>query len=110
MYYAPHILLKKTKPSYVTDEDGCGVPLDEGDEWQSVCCCRCDESELTEVSDDNGKPFVPSFHVVCEPNGKVKAGDIIRCVWADRPSVIKGEGTVRKSKTLNKLRYVELWM
>lgn len=108
MYYAPHILQKQVVAESQNDEFGRPLPIEETTQWVTICKCRCDDSTTTEIIDDNGKVYIPKYHIVCDGNSPdIKAGDYIRCMNGD---VIRGEGKVMNPKKLNLLPYAEFWV
>lgn len=105
MIYAPHILQKKIVPPM--ELDGYGKPVfTEGECWEDVCRCRCDDNTTKEFKTDNGHVYVPKYHVVCEPNS-LSPGDEVRCM--DGCSV-RGEGKVFMVKNCNYLKYTEIYI
>lgn len=107
MYYAPHTLQLKVitppdKDEYNRPVDGSG-----GERWETVCRCRCDDNSTKEFRSENGDIYRPDYHVVCERNIRVRAGDSVRCVDNGR---VRGEGKVYMVKNTNYLGYSELWM
>lgn len=107
MYYAPHILQVKVTAPMEKDEFGRPIPGTGGEEWQDVCKCRCDDNSTKEFTSENGQMYRPNYHVVCERNITVKAGDDVRCMNGD---VVRGSGEVYMVKNTNYLGYSELWM
>lgn len=108
MYYAPHILQKRTALTSSVDMYGRPVRGPEPEEWITVCRCRCDHNSVTELTDENGKRFKPECHVVCEGcRPDIAAGDKVRILDGER---VFGEGKVLRPKKLNYLPYAEFWI
>lgn len=107
MYYTPHILQLKVISAPDRDSYNRPIPGTGSESWQDVCRCRCDDNTTTEFKSDNGQVYRPDFHVVCECNIALKAGDYVRCMDDDE---VRGEGEVYKVKNTNYLGYSELWM
>lgn len=107
MIYTPHILQLKVITPPELDEYNRPIPGTGGEEWNDVCRCRCDDNSTKEFSSENGQLYRPNFHVVCERNIDVKAGDCVRCMDGES---VRGEGKVYMVKNTNYLGYSELWM
>lgn len=105
MMYSPHIL--QVKSIVGGGEDDYGRPLPSKDVWADVCSCRCDDNTTKEFRSANGEVYRPSYHIVCEGNVTVQAGDEIRCMNAE---TIRGSGKVYLVKRLNVLNYSEIWV
>ena len=105
MMYAPHILQKRVAPQLTNDEYGRPV-VNQSEEWEDVCRCRCDDNTTQEFKSENGEVYRPNYHVVCEKNA-VMAGDMIRCMDGDS---VRGKGEVFIAKNTNYFGYTELWM
>lgn len=112
MYFTPHVLLVKQTPSLEYDEYGQAVQADGEDEWQVLSPCRCDDSNIQEITDPVGHVFRPSYHIVAPSAiiGKVKVGDTVKCVYKANKDVARGMGVVKNIKGLNCLDYAELWI
>lgn len=116
MYYAPHILQMKVTTPMSKDEFGRPIPGTGGKDWVDVCKCRCDDNSTKEFVSENGQVFRPNYHVVCEKNVTVKAGDEVRCVNGGVSGCVccgesvRGRGKVYMVKNTNYLGYSELWM
>lgn len=108
MYYAPHILQLKVVSAPDTDPYGRVVIGTGGEHWQDICRCRCDDDTTEELVSDNAEVYRSRWHVVSERNGKIKAGDTIRCI--ERDGAVRGEGVVRIPKRTNYYAYEEYWV
>lgn len=110
MYYAPHILYRRTRQAAPDDEFGRPVVTGSVEQWEEVCPCRCDHSDDREISLPDGRLYRPNFHVVYEGNGNsVDAGDYVRCV-SRRDGAVKAEGEVKNAPKLNYLPYGQLYI
>ena len=89
------------------DEWGRPVPGTGGEEWETVCRCRCDDNTTTEFTSENGSVYRPKYHVVLEKRTTLSAGDYVRCMDGDR---VRGEGEIYIPKNTNYLGYSELWL
>lgn len=107
MYFAPHILQRKTVTPPNRDEFGRVIAPDSSEEWITVCACRCDDNTTKEFKSENGEVFRPQYHVVCAGNQDIKAGEYVRCIVGDE---VRGEGEVSVFKKTNYYKYTELWM
>lgn len=107
MLYAPHILQVKVITPPDKDEYNQSIPGTGGESWQDVCRCRCDDNTTKEFTSDNGHAYRPDFHVVCERNTGICAGDFVRCTDGGK---VRGQGKVYMVKNTNYLGYSELWM
>lgn len=107
MMYMPHILQIKVVVPMSRDEFGRPITGTGSESWQDVCGCRCDDNSTKEFTSDNGAVYRPSYHVVCEKETSIKAGDIIRCVEGDN---VRGEGEVYMVKRTNYLNYSDIWV
>lgn len=106
MYYKPHTLQVKRNSEPELDE--YGRPVEHSDSWETFGVGRCDESDIGEITDDNGVVYRPRYHVVIEGNNDLKIGDVFRALRKD--GTIRGEGRVRNVKNLNYLKYSEIWV
>lgn len=107
MIYSPHRLQLKVITPPDRDEYNRPIPGTGGEDWEDVCRCRCDDNTTKQFTSDNGDLYRPDFHVVCERNICLKAGDYVRCIDGDK---VRGEGEVYMVKNTNYLGYSELWM
>ena len=107
MYYAPHILQVKVNLPLLKDDFGRPIPGTGSKNWKDVCKCRCDDNTTKEFKSDNGEVYRPNYHVVCEKNIAIKAGDEIRCIDGEN---VRGQGEVYMVKNTNYLGYSEIWM
>ncbi|MFA6728220.1 MAG: hypothetical protein WCS17_08405 [Prevotella sp.] len=105
MIYSPHILQLKSSTS---GKDERGKPIKSTDQWTDVCTCRCDDNTTKEFKTEDGKVYVPSFHIVCSKQVSVKVGDQIQCI--DASGNVRGNGKIFNVKNLNYLNYSELWV
>lgn len=107
MYYKPHILQKR---SVASERDAYGRIITYGAEWEDVCECRCDDSGDSDIEDENGRVYRPTYHIVCDgSNAKVSTGMEIRVI--DKKSgELRGEGKVVNVKHLNYYNYTEVWV
>ena len=104
MYYAPHVLYKKHAD---VPRDCYGRPILSDDSWEKVDVCRCDDESSLEVTDDLGRKYIVSHHIVCNRNVRVVEGDEV-CVMRDGEQLCRG--IVRQARKLNYLGYSELWV
>lgn len=104
---APHTLEKQAITSPDKDEFGREITGTGEASWVKVGCCRCDDNTTSKFEGENGQLYIPAYHIVCEMDVPIKAGDRIRCLHGD---VIKCEGEVRRVKKLNFLNYSEIWV
>ncbi len=107
MIFAPHILQVKVINPMDKDEFGRPIPDTGGESWQEVCKCRCDDNTTKEFESENGEVYRPNYHVVCEKNITVKAGNEVRCMDGES---VRGQGVVYTVKNTNYFGYSELWM
>ncbi|EJW89130.1 hypothetical protein EVA_22763, partial [gut metagenome] len=61
------------------DEYGRPIPGTGSESWEDICLCRCDDNSTKEFTSENGSVYRPNFHIVCERQTSIKAGDEIRC-------------------------------
>lgn len=109
MYYAPHILQKRTEAQESMDEFGRPVVNDSVEAWADVCPCRCDHNGDKEIKMPDGTVVRPNYHVVLAGNEvNLTVGDYVRCLKPD--GSVRGEGRVLNTKTLNYLPYAEIYM
>ena len=106
MIYTPHILQVKVVTEPEKDTFGRPIPVTGGENWQNVCGCRCDDNTTKEFTSENGTVYRPNYHVVCEKEISLKAGDEIRCMDGD---TVRGQGTVYTVKRTNYFNYSEIW-
>lgn len=107
MIFAPHILQKKVFVPMEKDEFGRPIPGTGGEKWEDVCLCRCDDNSTKEFPSENGSVYRPNFHIVCEKQTSVNAGDEIRCI---NGAEIRGGGRVYMVKSTNFFGYSEIWV
>lgn len=107
MIFAPHILQVKQISPFQKDEFGRPIPDTGGEQWVTLCKCRCDDNTTKEFKSANGEVYRPNYHVVCEMRVEIKAGTEVRCLEGDS---VRGEGKVYISKRTNFFNYSELWM
>lgn len=105
MYYSPHTLFVKNTPQPSYDEHGNPVFDDGGYVRQGMC--RCDDTAVDEMTDENGHVFRPSYKIVAEKPISVSCGDFVRVMDGDS---VRGEGKVRNISKCNYYRYVVLWV
>jgi hypothetical protein len=106
MYTAIHTLYvyKPSTESY--DENG--DPID-GEQTKSyVCPCRCDDNSTKEFRDENGHVYRPTYHILCDGNASVSAGENIECLNKD--GTMRGSGVVYQVIHYNILSYTEIWI
>ena len=103
MFYAPHDLYKIEE---FVQRDAYGSILGVETREVFVCKCRCDDSGEVEMKTDNGRAFIPKYHIVC-PRVGIKAGDN---VVAYHDGKIRGKGEVKKTARTNFYDYEELWV
>lgn len=89
------------------DEFGHAIPGTGGEQWVTLCKCRCDDNTTKEFHSVNGEVYRPSYHVVCEMKVDVKAGTEVRCLEGDS---VRSEGKVYLPKRTNFFNYSELWL
>jgi len=106
MIYTPHILQVKVASGNETDAFGRPIPGTDSNSWMTVCACRCDDNTTKEFTSENGTVYRPNYHVVCEKEVSLKAGDEIRCMDGD---TVRGQGTVYTVKRTNYFNYSEIW-
>lgn len=93
------------------DEFGRPILTPDSPVWLDICECRCDENEVTEFLDENGRLFKPNYHIVCgNKNPDAGTGDVIRCIDRGDRTNVKCEGKIKKHHKLNYLPYAELWI
>lgn len=107
MIYAPHILQAKQVLPFQEDEFGHAIPGTGGEQWVTLCRCRCDDNTTKEFKSANGEVYRPDYHVVCEMRVDIKAGTEVRCLEGDS---VRGEGKVYVPKRTNFFNYTELWL
>ncbi|WP_418988150.1 hypothetical protein [Bacteroides heparinolyticus] len=107
MMYAPHILQVKQITPEQEDEFGRPIPGTGGEQWATLCKCRCDDNTTKEFKSVNGEVYRPAYHVVCEKHVKVKAGMEVRCLDGD---IVRGWGKVYIEKNSNYFNYSEIWI
>lgn len=106
MIFAPHTLQRETAQTPKTDKFGRVIASDATD-WEIVCRCRCDDDSTTELISPNGSVYRATYHVVCEGNVSLNAGDKVRCMTGNN---VRGEGVIGKIKKTNYLSYTEIWL
>ena len=109
MMYAPHLLYVRRDPKPVKDSLGRSIRPAGDPVWELMGACRCDDSGKTEVRSDNGELFRPSYHIVCEGDVSVEAGDVVRVMWADGLRR-RAEGVVRNVTGCNFLSYKSVYL
>lgn len=107
MIYAPHILQVKQTSEYQEDEFGRPIPGTGGEEWVTLCKCRCDDNTTKEFKSPNGEVYRPAYHIVCEMRVEIKAGVEVRCLDGES---VRGEGKVYIVKNTNYFNNSELWL
>lgn len=106
MMYAPHILQKRIPAEYSRDEYGRSI-VAEGERWEMICACRCDDNTTQHFTTSTGEVFRPAYHVVMGGKVDIKAGDYVRAMDGDN---VRGQGEVSMVKKANYFDYTELWM
>lgn len=106
MLFAPHILQQKETLSPKYDKYGRVIATTEH-KWVNICSCRCDDNTTREFTSVNGSVFRPNFHIVCNGENKLKAGDIIRCLQGEN---VICQGEVLKVTSTNWFNYTEVWI
>lgn len=96
-----------SKRTVSNGKDEFNRPVKGQESWSQICRCRCDDNSTRDFDDGNGRVFRPSYHIVCEGNADVKAGDYVRCQNGD---VTRGEGKVYMVTRANYFSYTELWV
>ena len=107
MMYAPHILQVKQVTPFQEDDFGHAIPGTGGEQWVTLCKCRCDDNTTKEFQSANGEVYRPNYHVVCEMRVDVNSGTEARCLEGDS---VRGEGKVYIPKKTNFFNYSELWL
>lgn len=107
MIFAPHILQVKVLTPEDRDEFGRPIPDTGGEEWRTLCHCRCDDNTTKEFSSVNGEVYRPNYHVVCEMRVEINAGAEVRCLDGNS---VRGEGKVYITKDANYFNNTELWL
>lgn len=107
MIFAPHILQVKRIIPPDTDEFGRILPGTGGESWVYVCACRCDDNTTKEFRSENGTVYRPAYHVVCEGNHGLIAGEYVRCMNGNE---VRGEGKIYIPKSTNYFNYSEIWI
>lgn len=107
MIFAPHILQVKQISPFQKDEFGRPIPDTGGEQWVTLCKCRCDDNTTKEFKSANGEVYRPNYHVVCEMRVEINAGMEVRCLEGNN---VRGEGKVYIPKRTNFFNYSELWM
>ena len=107
MIFAPHILQVKMATPLQEDDFGHAIPNTGGEEWATLCKCRCDDNTTREFNSPNGEVYRPNYHVVCDGKVDVSAGVEVRCVDG---CIIRGKGKVYIVKYSNYFNKTELWM
>lgn len=114
MFYTPHVLMVKQAPPIEYDEYGQALEYTEEQlqEWKVISPCRCDDTNIQEITDPVGHVFRPAYHIVAPSAilGKVKVGDTIKCVYKHNTEAERGTGVVKNIKGLNCLDYAEIWI
>ena len=90
----------------VRDDQNRIISHSEG--WQYVCECRCDDNTTQKFEDENGRVYIPKYHIVsgrCD----VSAGDEIRCIVRGTEQV-RGEGRVFNNPKCNYLNYMSIYV
>lgn len=103
MFYAPHKLYKVEEKVF-RNEYGNPVRVEKSEVF--VCNCRCDNNTTTEIKTDNGRAFVPKYHIVC-PLCRVKEGDRI---MVKRGNDIICTGEAVRTPSTNYYSYTEIWV
>lgn len=108
LLYAPHILfVRRADP---VEKDGLGRSVKPAEErWECVGECRCDDSNISEVTSANGEVFRPSYHIVCAGGCDVRMGDFVRVVKAVTYEQ-RAEGVVRNITGCNYLDYKNVYV
>ena len=101
--YAPHKLFVKR---VTITKDELNRTVGEETEWLPLGGCRCDDNTTIELKDDNGKVYVPKYHIVADKQD-VKAGDYVRVYEND---TLRGEGLVKSVIKTNYLGYMSLYV
>lgn len=109
MLYSPHLLYVRVTTELQKDEYGRTKRPAEDAEWKCVGACRCDDSNIAEVTSANGEVFRPSFHIVCDGGVEVKMGDNVR-IRQQSNMELRGEGVVRNITTCNYLDYKSIYI
>lgn len=107
MIFAPHILQVKRVTHFQEDEYGHPIPNTGGEEWVTLCKCRCDDNTTKEFNSPNGDVYRPNYHVVCEMNVGITAGTEVRCLEGES---VRGEGKVYIVKNSNYFNNSEIWL
>lgn len=107
MIFAPHILQVKQTTECQEDEYGHLIPGTGGEQWVTLCKCRCDDNTTKEFKSSNGEVYRPAYHIVCEMRVDIKAGAEIRCLEGES---VRGEGKVYIVKNTNYFNNTELWV
>lgn len=106
MHSKIHKLYVKAKTYNQMDEYGRYVQED-GEQWDYLCECRCDDAGDAEIATPAGELVRPQFHIVCEGQVHVDFNAEVKCMNGD---ILRGTGRVKRRKTLNFLPYTELWV
>lgn len=104
MYYAPHKLYKRV---FREERDEYGRITEAAESMVYVCECRCDDNGTQEAVDENGKVYIPKYHIVYPRSEEVKAGDYIVVKDGER---VRGEGVASIPKNTNYYQYTEIWV
>lgn len=107
MIFAPHILQAKQITTEQEDEFGRPIPGTGGEQWITLCKCRCDDNTTKEFKSANGEVYRPAYHVVCEMRVEISAGTEVRCLEGNS---VRGEGQVYTTRRTNFFDYSELWL
>lgn len=105
MYYKPHKLYRKFE---TITRDKYGRPIASPNEWEFLCNCRCDDSDIETITTDQGHVHRVKHHIVCEGHVEPKVGDEIKVLT--KGEEIRGEGIIVSVKRLNALGYTEVWV
>lgn len=100
MYYAPHILEKRTTTKVRNDYgelDYSSVT------WKRLGKCRCDDNTTDHFQTDNGGVYTPKYKIVSD-RYDVSPNDYIRVLNPD--GSVRGEGRVFNSPKCNYLNYM----
>lgn len=101
--YAPHILQLRGE-RVVRNEYNQTVAVETV--WNTIGPCRCDDNATDSVIDDNGRAFIPRYHMVAA-RYNIKAGDYVRAMVGDE---VRGEGEVRRVIKTNYLDYMSIYV
>lgn len=105
MFYAPHTIYK-TVHEDIRDEYKRLVESVESEIL--IGECRCDDNTTVRFETENGKGFIPKYHIVCDRTVEINEGD--KVIVYDADNAVRGMGEVFNVRKCNFLDYAEIWV